>query len=75
MSTTSAGERKRTVTVTVGPITWEVMEQVRAAAGRSLLAGQVTPTAVAGAAMRRGLEEMVRALGGVAPGGWDFSYD
>lgn len=75
MTKTKAGERKRTITLTVGPIMWGVLEEVLADMNSRNRGLHLTATDILGAAACKGLEGYCTCTGLKFPDGMDWLGD
>ena len=73
MSKTKAGERKRTVTVTVGPTCQRLMAEIHSAMLRTPGNAGVTPTTLASVGLVSTIREWARVWEVEVPKDWDFS--
>jgi hypothetical protein len=75
MKTKKAGERKRTVTVTVGPQTWAMLTEVAAKINEAGIYGRVTPTDVVGSWVAMSAQRGCDSFGVLVPTGWSHTFD
>ena len=75
MSKTKAGERKRTVTVVVGPQTELLLEAYKQAAMASGFSYEFSVTSFVGAELTDGLRKVAELYGIPLPSGWESHFD
>ena len=70
-----AGERKRTVTVTVGQQTWAMLTEVAAKINEAGIYGRVTPTDVVGSWVTMSAQRGCDSFGVLVPTSWTHHFD
>lgn len=75
MKTSNAGERKRTVTIVVGPLTVKLMERVQKAIHAKIPAYEGAPVTYIGMALDDMLERDCQMHEVQMPQGWLTHYD
>ena len=75
MNKKQAGERKRTVTVTVGPLTWKFVGLVAERMSTGAYMVPIGPTDVVGACLTSGLAKFEKDLGIPQPDGMRSHFD